>query len=146
MIAHPPVIYAASIAVGLGLHYLWPTSVVPGAWGAVIGPVLVLFAVVVFVSAVRQMLAAGTQVPTNRPSACVVTAGPYRFTRNPIYLSFTVAHLGIAAWVNSLWLVAVLPVTLVVMSRGVIAREERYLAKKFGQAYLGYKSAVRRWL
>ena len=75
----------------------------------------------------------------------IITNGPYRFSRNPIYLSFTLLQLGLGMWANSAWLVGMLIPTLVLMSYGVIAREERYMARKFGDEYLQYKRAVRRW-
>ncbi len=75
----------------------------------------------------------------------IITNGPYRFSRNPIYLSFTLLQLGLGMWANSAWLVGMLIPTLVLMSYGVIAREERYMARKFRDEYLQYKRAVRRW-
>jgi protein-S-isoprenylcysteine O-methyltransferase Ste14 len=74
-----------------------------------------------------------------------VRTGPYRFSRNPIYLAFTLLQLGIAIWVNSLWILATLMASVALMHI-VIAREERYLERKFGAEYVAYKSSVRRWL
>ncbi len=68
------------------------------------------------------------------------------FFYNPIYLAFTLLTLGIAAVRNTRWPVLLLPGTLLVMQRGVIAREERYLERRFGVVYLAYKQRVRRWL
>ena len=76
----------------------------------------------------------------------MITIGPYRFSRNPIYLSFTLLQLGLGLWANSAWLVGALIPTLVLMSYGVIAREERYMAQKFGGEYLRFTAAVRRWI
>ena len=72
--------------------------------------------------------------------------GPYRFSRNPIYLAFSLLQLGIALWVNSLWLVLALLASVAVMSLVVIPREERYLEARFPSEYPSYKAAVRRWL
>jgi protein-S-isoprenylcysteine O-methyltransferase Ste14 len=75
-----------------------------------------------------------------------VTGGPYRFTRNPLYLSLTLIYGGITALANALPAALLLPVVLQVMRRGVIEREERYLEGKFGDEYLNYKARVRRWI
>jgi len=75
-----------------------------------------------------------------------VRAGPYRFSRNPIYLAFSLLHLGIAIWVNSLWLVATLVASVAVIAWVVIPREEQYLERRFGAEYVEYKKSVRRWV
>jgi protein-S-isoprenylcysteine O-methyltransferase Ste14 len=85
-------------------------------------------------------------VPGSKPTTVIVRTGPYRFSRNPIYLALSVLHLGIAIWVNSPWLVATLIVTVAVMAIVVIPREERYLEGRFGTEYLNYKASARRWL
>jgi protein-S-isoprenylcysteine O-methyltransferase Ste14 len=95
---------------------------------------------------VRQFRAAGTPVPGNKPTTVIVRTGPYRLSRNPIYLAFSLLHLGIAIWVNSLWLIATLIATVALMALVVIPREERYLERRFGAEYLDYKASVRRWL
>jgi protein-S-isoprenylcysteine O-methyltransferase Ste14 len=75
-----------------------------------------------------------------------VRTGPYRFSRNPIYLAFSLLQLGIALWVNSLWFVLTLLAAVAVMSRVVIPREERYLEARFPSEYSPYKASVRRWI
>ncbi|MFI5210728.1 MAG: methyltransferase family protein, partial [Gemmatimonadales bacterium] len=69
-----------------------------------------------------------------------------RFSRNPMYVGMTLLYLGIALWANSLWPLLLLPAVLVVMRRGVIAREEAYLERRFGDEYRSYRARVRRWL
>ncbi len=100
----------------------------------------------VFSYAIRTFQAAGTPVRGNKPSTVLVRTGPYRISRNPIYLAFSVFQLGIASWVNSLWLIATLVAAVALMVSVVIPREERYLESKFGADYLDYKRSVRRWL
>jgi len=75
----------------------------------------------------------------------IVRTGPYRFSRNPIYLAFSLLHLGISLWVNSAWLLSTLALAITVMTYLVIPREERYLERRFGEDYLQYKAVVRRW-
>jgi protein-S-isoprenylcysteine O-methyltransferase Ste14 len=76
----------------------------------------------------------------------IVRTGPYRFSRNPIYLAFSLLQLGIAIWVNSVWLLATLVGAVALIHSIVIQREEHYLERKFGAGYLDYKASVRRWL
>jgi protein-S-isoprenylcysteine O-methyltransferase Ste14 len=145
-LVRPPLVYLGSIILGLLLHFAGPLPLVRHSVGAPIGASLVLMAVGLFVAAVRTFRAAGTPVPGNRPTTTIVRAGPYRFSRNPIYLAFTALHVGIAFWVGSLWLLVTLVPALALMSFWVIPREERYLEARFASEYLPYKSAVRRWL
>ena len=81
-----------------------------------------------------------------RPTTAIVSDGPFRISRNPIYLGFTCITLGCALWLNALWVLLVLVPVLFVVQYGVIRREERYLEGKFGGQYLEYKARVRRWL
>jgi protein-S-isoprenylcysteine O-methyltransferase Ste14 len=111
-----------------------------------LGGVTVLIAVALFLSAVRTLRAAGTPVPGDRPTTTIVRAGPYRYSRNPVYLAFSLLQLGLACWVNSLWLLVSLVPAAALMSLVVIPREERYLERRFPSEYLPYKAAVRRWL
>jgi protein-S-isoprenylcysteine O-methyltransferase Ste14 len=75
-----------------------------------------------------------------------VRSGPYQWSRNPIYLAFSVLQLGIACWLNSVWVLGTLAAALGLMTWVVIPREERYLERKFSAEYLEYKANVRRWL
>ena len=95
---------------------------------------------------VREFRKARTPIRTRKPVTVVITTGPYRFSRNPIYLSFTLLQFGLGMWANSTWLVGMLIPALLLMSYGVIAREERYMARKFGDEYLRYRASVRRWI
>jgi protein-S-isoprenylcysteine O-methyltransferase Ste14 len=106
----------------------------------------VLLAVALFLSAVRTFRKAGTPVPGNRPTTTIVRTGPYRWSRNPIYLAFSLLQLGVAFWVNSLWLLVTLVPAVALMSFVVIPREEQYLETHFPSDYLPYKASVRRWL
>jgi protein-S-isoprenylcysteine O-methyltransferase Ste14 len=142
----PPFVYLTSIGLGLLLHFLWPVQWLPDSFSTPIGVVVVVIAAALFVSSVRTFRKAGTPVPGNLPTTTIVRTGPYRFSRNPIYLAFTLLHIGLAAWVNSLsLLLTVLPATAL-MVLVVIPREERYLEARFPSEYLPYKRAVRRWL
>ncbi len=141
----PPIIYLASTLIGIALHLSWPLPFA-SAFGTPLGIGVVLLAFLLFGVSVREFRAAGTSVRGNQPTNAIVSSGPYRFSRNPIYVSFSLLQLGIALWVHSLWVIVTLLGSLTLMTRVVIAREERYLERKFGAAYLDYKASVRRWL
>jgi protein-S-isoprenylcysteine O-methyltransferase Ste14 len=92
------------------------------------------------------MVRAGTNVLPTRPALAIVTDGPFRFTRNPLYLANAVAYLGLTLVFNTVWTLLLYVPMLLVIHWGIIRREERYLEAKFGETYLAYKARVRRWL
>lgn len=145
-LVRPPVVYLASIALGLAVHSVWPARLVPPRIALPVGGALVLLAVGIFVASVRAFRAAGTPVPGNRPTTTIVRAGPYRRSRNPIYLAFSLFQLGLAVAVNSLGLLITLVPAVALMALVVIPREERYLEARFPSEYASYRAAVRRWL
>ena len=145
-IVRPPLVYLCAIVLGLLLHFTWPVRLMSRAVNVPLGSAAVLVAVALFLYAVRTFRTAGTPVPGNRPTTTVVRTGPYRWTRNPIYLSFSLFQLGVAFLVNSVWLVVTLIPAVALMSFVLIPREERYLGTRFHSDYLAYKASVRRWL
>jgi protein-S-isoprenylcysteine O-methyltransferase Ste14 len=142
----PPRVYLVAIVLGLLGHALWPERLVQRTFGAIAGALLVLLAAALFGSAVRTLKAAGTPVPGNQPTKRIVHVGPYRFTRNPIYLAFTLLQLGVALVINSAAVLITLVPAFGLMTFVVVPREERYLAARFGSEYSAYKNRVRRWL
>jgi protein-S-isoprenylcysteine O-methyltransferase Ste14 len=145
-LVRPPWVYLGSIGLGLLVHLFWPVQLLPASISVPTGVVLVLVAGALFVSSVRTFRKAGTPVPGNRPTTIIVRTGPYGFSRNPIYLAFTLLQIGLAAWVNSLALLVTLLPALALMVWVVVPREERYLEARFPSEYLPYKREVRRWL
>jgi protein-S-isoprenylcysteine O-methyltransferase Ste14 len=145
-LVRPPFVYLGSIALGLAVHWLWPVRFVPPSISAPAGAMITLFAVGLFVAAVRTLRAAGTSVPGNQPTTVIVRAGPYRFSRNPIYLAFALFQLGLSVWVNSLGLLITLIPAVALMAFVVVPREEHYLEIRFPSEYSSYRAAVRRWL
>ena len=147
VIIHPPVAWGLAVIAGLALNWLVPLPFLPAdlpvGW---LGAVVFVLALALGVSAVITMIKAGSNVPTNRPTTTIVENGPYRFTRNPIYLGMFLGQIGLAIAFNNLWLLMTLVPFALVIRYGVVAREEAYLARKFGDAYRGYCSRVRRWL
>jgi protein-S-isoprenylcysteine O-methyltransferase Ste14 len=94
----------------------------------------------------RRFVAAGTNIPPNLPTTALVVDGIYGRTRNPLYLGATLVYLGLSVAAGSLWAIVLVVPLLWVINVGVIAREERYLERKFGDAYRAYKGRVRRWV
>jgi protein-S-isoprenylcysteine O-methyltransferase Ste14 len=128
------------------LTVAWPLPFVPHVLRLPVGCSLVAMAAALFSYSIKQFRMAGTPVPGNKPATAIVRTGPYRLSRNPIYLAFFALHLGLAILVNSLWLVATLIPTVAIIAGVVVLREERYLTGRFGAEYLKYKASVRRWL
>ncbi|MBI3661225.1 isoprenylcysteine carboxylmethyltransferase family protein [Candidatus Acetothermia bacterium] len=143
----PPAIYAIPLGVGIIAHLIYSVSFLPEGWlWRLLGVLLIGFGIFLALWAERTMHSSGTTPNPYKPTTAIVTAGPYRFTRNPMYLSMALCYLGVTFLMNALWPLLLLPITLFIVNYGVIAREERYLAKKFGDAYVHYKSRVRRWI
>jgi protein-S-isoprenylcysteine O-methyltransferase Ste14 len=142
----PPLIYLAAMVAGLILNHFFPIAFLPVSVSRVAGVLSIALAVLILVSAFRQFNRAKTNLEPWKPTTAIVSDGVFRFSRNPIYLGFTLFYLGAAFLFNSLWLLALLAPVLFVMRYGVIAREERYLENKFGAEYSDYKRRVRRWM
>jgi protein-S-isoprenylcysteine O-methyltransferase Ste14 len=145
-VVRPPFVYLTALIVGGLIQLAMPLPFVHRTLALPLGASLVVVAFVLFASAVARFRAAGTPVPARKPTTAIVRSGPYRFTRNPIYLAFSRLQLGIAIWLNSLWLLATLVVAVALMHFVVIPKEEQYLERRFGGQYLEYKATVRRWL
>ena len=141
VIARPPLIYLAFLAAGLGLGYGWPAPFMAEAARYPLGGMLGLLGVVVAGLAFQRFRGAGTNVQTWQPSTALVTGGPFRFSRNPIYVALTLIYCGIGVAADSGWVLG-----LVVPLLAVIAAEERYLESKFGDSDRDYMGRVRRWL
>ena len=147
VIVRPPIAWALAVLAGLALNWFMPLPIVPAAvLGGWLGALLFALALALFVWAIATMTRGGSNVPTNLPTTTIVDTGPYRFTRNPIYLAMVLGLIGLAIAFNTLWLLLVPVPFALVIRYGVIAREEAYLERKFGDVYRRYRSRVRRWL
>jgi protein-S-isoprenylcysteine O-methyltransferase Ste14 len=141
----PPIVFLAAILLGIALNWAWPLSFVPSTL-RLAGPLVVLGAVALFVLALREFRAAGTSVRGTERTTAIVGTGPYRFSRNPIYVSFTLLVLGLSIWLDDLWLLVTLVPAVGVIAAVVIPREEQFLEHNFHEEYASYKATVRRWL
>jgi protein-S-isoprenylcysteine O-methyltransferase Ste14 len=142
----PPLVYLASIVLGVLIQLSVPLPFLPRPIALPLGISLVVVAIALFSSAVAKFRASGTPVPARKPTIVIVRTGAYRFSRNPIYLAFSLFQLGIAIWVNSVWLLATLIGAVALIHYVVVPKEEHYLERRFGAHYLQYKASVRRWL
>src|SRR5215510_8624364 len=145
-LVRPPFVYLISLVFGFVIHLAVPLSFLPVSFAVPLGVPLVAVAIALFSYSVARFRAAGTPVPARKPTTVIVRTGPYRLSRNPIYLAFSLFQLGIAIWVNSVGLLATLVGAVAPIHFIVIRREEQYLARRFGAEYLNYKASVRRWL
>ena len=146
VIAFPPLIFGGALIIGLIVHYFVPIQFLAGTLSIWLGVLLILVAGPIILSAVRTIRRAQTAFDLRKPTTSIVTEGAFRFSRNPAYLALTLLYLGIASLINSIWVFLMIVPTVIVMQRGVIEREERYLERKFGEEYLRYKERVRRWI
>lgn len=146
VVAPPPLIYAAALSVGLLANRGYPVPLLERPLNRILGLLLVAGGLVTGGSAIYTIRSAGSNENPYRPATTIVSGGPFRFTRNPMYVGFTLIYTGISAAANALPPLLLLPVVLHLVDRGVIRREERYLEEKFGETYLRYKRRVRRWV
>lgn len=149
VLARPILLFPAAILLGFALDHLLPLPfevptfdpvhrIVPGF--------LIIVGLALFAAGARNFSRSETPLPTNRPARVLVTTGIYRWTRNPVYLAFFLAYLGIGIATRSEWIVLLTLPLAVTIRYGVVAREESYLERRFGDSYRDYRARVRRWL
>ncbi|TXL69188.1 isoprenylcysteine carboxylmethyltransferase family protein [Vineibacter terrae] len=147
VIARPPLLFLAALLPGLALDHLLPLPVLGVdlvRW--VVAGALIAAGLALAAAGIRNFSGAGTPVPTNQPTRALVTTGVHRWTRNPIYLGMFLLYGGIGVAAQSPWtLILTLPLAITIRY-GVVAREEKYLERRFGDTYRSYKARVRRWV
>jgi protein-S-isoprenylcysteine O-methyltransferase Ste14 len=145
----PPLLFVLGLGLGLILNRRWPLALLPSgqtAFMLTLGWILIGSGGLLLLSALVTFFRMRTAIYPNQPATSIVTRGPYRFTRNPMYVALTSAYVGFVCLTNLLWPLLLLPVVLVVLRVFVIRREELYLTEAFGPAYAEYCQRVRRWL
>jgi protein-S-isoprenylcysteine O-methyltransferase Ste14 len=140
----PPVMVAATMGVAWVLDRVWTVQIGPPAVS--LGGMVIFLALALIGWAVLVMVKAGNDPRPDKPDTALVEAGPFRYSRNPIYLGFLLGATGLALAWGTLWGWLGVVVTHGLLDRLVIAKEEAYLAGRFGAAYEGYKARVRRWM
>lgn len=146
VVVWPPLLFLGAVLVALVLTRWLPLTVFPEPFARRLGALLLVVGVGLNVSSVLSMKRAGTHINPSRPATALVTSGPFRFSRNPIYVAGFTFLLGFAFAQDTLWAVLVLVPLAVALHYGVILREEGYLEGKFGEDYRAYCRAVRRYL
>jgi protein-S-isoprenylcysteine O-methyltransferase Ste14 len=142
----PPLVYLVGIVIGFLATILMPTKVVPNSVALTVGVILVFCGAVLAGSGISKFKNVGTTVRPDRAARMLVISGPYKFTRNPMYLGLAFVYLGVAVAGQSVWALILLPVVLAIIQRRAIEPEEAFLEKRFGTNYIRYKEKVRRWL
>jgi protein-S-isoprenylcysteine O-methyltransferase Ste14 len=144
----PPLLFVAGYALGW-----WIGRISPIGAGAAPIPVLEVAGAIVAGAglaiaawAMSTFALSGTAIMPNQPASTLVVHGPYRYSRNPMYVALTLLYVGLVLVTRTWWALPLLPVVLVLLFKTVIAREERYLGTEFGEAYTDYTRRVRRWI
>ncbi len=146
VIAPPPLIYGVAFLLGSLSHFMFPISFLPTNLARWLGVPLMLAAGLIVATAFRALGRAKTTFDVRKPTTTIVAEGPFRYSRNPMYLSLTLLYMGLAVLINSLWILLLLLPVMIVIQNSVVKREEQYLERKFGETYLRYKAQVRRWI
>lgn len=142
----PPVLYALPLVAAALLHAGWPLPLLPESVARALGAIVVAAGLLLGASALGLFRRARTSPLPIRPTTALVASGPYRFTRNPMYVGMAAVYLGVTLWMNSAWPLLFFPLVIVFVQRMAILPEERYLEAKFGDEYRRYRAQVRRWL
>jgi protein-S-isoprenylcysteine O-methyltransferase Ste14 len=146
VVFRPPFIYLIAFVVVLVLRWFRPMPIFGQAVALWLGLAGVALGVGIAIWGRRTMQAAGTNINPSLPATTIVSSGPFRYSRNPLYLALTLLYLGLTVAFDTWWGLVVLIPVLLVMHLGVVLREERYLDQKFGESYRRYRSEVRRYL
>jgi len=148
-IVRPPFLFLACLILGIVLDRVLPLPFSLPETALIRWPVgsgLILLGVVILAASFRNFSRAGTPVPGNRPVRRLVTSGMHGLSRNPIHLGMFLVYAGIGLAARSPWILVLLLPIAIIMHYGVVAREEAYIERRFGEAYREYKARVRRWL
>jgi len=149
VIARPPLLFLAALLLGLAFDRLlpWPFTF-PGTdmlqW--IIAGSMIILGVAIMAAGIRNFSRAATPVPSNQPVRALVTSGIHGWSRNPIYAGMFLIYAGIGIAVRSPWILILALPLAVTIRNGVVAREEAYLERRFGEDYCHYKARVRRWI
>jgi len=149
VIARPPLLFLAALLLGFVLDRMLPLpfpflGIDLVEW--IIGGSLILIGLALAAAGIRNFSRAGTPVRSIKPTRVLVTTGIHGWTRNPIYLGMFLLYGGIGVAAQSPWILILTLPLAITMRYGVVAREEAYLERRFGDAYRDYKARVRRWL
>jgi protein-S-isoprenylcysteine O-methyltransferase Ste14 len=142
----PPLFYVAGFLIGLALELAFPIDGPPAVLGICGAAICVALWLALDGAAMLSFRRAGTSMIPLNPTTALVTTGPYKFTRNPMYLGMAFLYIALALALGVIWALIVLPFVIAAVDQLVIALEEGYLVRKFGDPYCEYMARVRRWL
>ncbi len=146
----PPLAFIGALGTGFALQYLVPIRILRNATGLDTlqwaGAGLLLAAIALAIHTFTCFYLARTSPFPERPTTSLIIRGPFRFTRNPLYLAMSLVHTGVALFANALWPLLFLVPAVLAIRFLVIAREEAYLLRRFGPEYEAYCRSVRRWI
>jgi protein-S-isoprenylcysteine O-methyltransferase Ste14 len=146
VIAFPPALFAGTLGLGLLIHWLVPRHPFPAPVARPIGLAVLMLSIALAGWGRATMRRVGTNIDPREPALAIATDGPFRFSRNPLYVAITLFYLGLTLLADALWPLLLLVPLLLITHFGIVLREERYLESKFGETYLRYKRQVRRWI
>ena len=142
----PPLLYAAAVLGGWLIDRQWPMPIGVATARLTLAWLLIALCAVLVVSSFQSFWSKHTSAIPIRPATALVIAGPYRFTRNPMYVSLALLTVALGLLLNTWWPIGLLIPTLILVRLFVIGPEERYLHRRFGAEYEAYTRQVRRWL
>lgn len=148
LILPPPLIFFAFLGIGFLLDYLVPLKLFRLPWWPrfISSGILVVVSGYLALGSIIVLLRNKTPFDPSKPTVKIVRQGPFRISRNPMYLSLVLLLAGVAVFSGSLWMCLAVPALLIVLDIGAVRPEEEYLERKFGSHYLEYSAQVRRWL
>lgn len=146
VVVFPPLIMASALLSALALQYLWPLPIATRPAAIALGSILCMTGIATVAWGRITLMKAGTNVSPLKPTTAVVTKGPFRFTRNPLYVGGSALIVGLSLVLGTWWGAIMIAPHLVALHRGVVIPEEAYLESKFGDVYRNYKAAVRRYV
>lgn len=145
----PPVLYLACLLLGLTLESEFPLPFIFPETALIrwtVGGGMILIGVTIMATGIRNFSRAATPVPSNQPVRALVTTGIHGWSRNPIYVGMLLLYVGIGIAARGPWVLILAFPLVTILRYGVVAREEAYLERRFGDVYRDYKARVRRWL
>ncbi len=146
VIIFPPLLFVCTIALSVAIGYIFPVALLPFSIALIAGIFLLIIAIMILRRSVKALANHKTTVNPSGATTAIVTSGIYKHTRNPIYISFTLIYISVLVMTNAWWGFLLLIPLLIIVQKGIVEREEKYLIQKFGDQYLKYKNKVKRWL
>lgn len=142
----PPALYGSAILLGWLFNFLVPVGLPSNSWIMGVGLAGVALGLSIIGWSAFEFRRHKTTILPHRASSRIIQSGPFRFSRNPIYLAFAIIQINAALLLNSLWILLLVPVCIVITNVFVIAKEEAFLTQAFGEEYIVFMQRVRRWI